>query len=261
MITNAENLIDVERVEEVYSDLQGTVEEVTGGPDSEHTQDAIVGLGYEVQVTVEEITDTEESIDGTTKDTNGNAVEDTTTRTAGEYTTNITEEDTSRTIPVDSKPSIISQPPPGYRSAEGPHETIPHIPGTLYVNVGAKHNVQQVWSLPKALLCQHSSYFADLIPTSNNNMDEATLEHFTPADFANFVGYMRSNIYSPSINNPPALPTHVEACLLGAHLGAPDYCEAAIRALHEILAPLAADTDSNVEDSPIQPDDVAYICK
>ncbi|KAI1592757.1 AraJ Arabinose efflux permease [Pyrenophora tritici-repentis] len=230
--------------EDYDSETQAILEEFLEGLTEDYTEELIVG------------------IDG--RSTEGAAVQDNITGITELGVNDSTpSEANSETTLVDPLPSISSHPPLGYRSASSPSKPdLPPIPGNLALTIGAAHTLQQIYSLPKALLCHHSSYFATFISTSPKTSAIA-LPQFTPRNFSNYVHYMRSNIYSPAAHTPRyrALGTHVEACLLGAHLGVPAYCEAAIRALHDTLAKsVRPGAGRNARVSRITPQDMEYVC-
>ncbi|KAK1911553.1 hypothetical protein P3342_012855 [Pyrenophora teres f. teres] len=240
-MTSAEELSDGE---ELDPKTRAILEEVTEGLTRDHIAEVIAGIegGNNEGATVQ-----------------GNRA-GITEQTVNESTPS---EANSETTLVDPIPNTALQPPPGYRSASSPSNppTTP-IPGTLTLTIGAPPTPQQSYSLPRALLSHHSTYFAILISTSPNT-SEIPLPQFTPRNFSNYIHYMRSNIYSPATHTLGyhALGTHVEACLLGAHLGAPAYCDAAIRALHAAIArSVRQGADRNARVSRITPEDMEFVC-
>ncbi|KAE8832403.1 hypothetical protein PTNB85_06795 [Pyrenophora teres f. teres] len=241
IMTSAEELSDGE---ELDPKTRAILEEVTEGLTRDHIAEVIAGIegGNNEGATVQ-----------------GNRA-GITEQTVNESTPS---EANSETTLVDPIPNTALQPPPGYRSASSPSNppTTP-IPGTLTLTIGAPPTPQQSYSLPRALLSHHSTYFAILISTSPNT-SEIPLPQFTPRNFSNYIHYMRSNIYSPATHTLGyhALGTHVEACLLGAHLGAPAYCDAAIRALHAAIArSVRQGADRNARVSRITPEDMEFVC-
>ncbi|RMZ71638.1 integral membrane [Pyrenophora seminiperda CCB06] len=271
---SAEDVGDGEdHVSTLDPNLQEIIDEVTKGLMQDVVNELTKGLvrkmvdqGTEedVQTNAEDITQgiTKEMMDYTTEDTSGIVIDDANEGPTEVHSDHVTEGDIIGITLADSNPKTTSQPPPGYRSAAGPQKTTPHTPGTLYVKVGATESTQQGWSLPKTLLCQHSSYFDSMISRSGTTIDKMTFYEFAPRNFANFIHYMRSGIYSAALApGDSALRPHIEACLLGAYLGAPRYCEAAIRALYNLLEPAARFEASSAAISQIQADDMAFVCK
>ncbi|KAH9871663.1 hypothetical protein J1614_005918 [Plenodomus biglobosus] len=136
----------------------------------------------------------------------------------------------------------------------------PPVPGTIKVIVGADTTSQRIWYLPELLLKRHSQLVASLLESKPDKI--ITLGELDPRDFANFVDYMRSSIYSVNTQVPEysAVRTHAKSCLLGAALGAQDYCNAALQKLYTLFLPCATDKWSSASKSCIRASDVAFIC-
>ncbi|KAF2033608.1 hypothetical protein EK21DRAFT_86098 [Setomelanomma holmii] len=141
-----------------------------------------------------------------------------------------------------------------YRSAAPSRSPTPPT-GTLTVTVG-----QRVWHLPKALVAKHSTYFAQLCQDLSH--DQFTLDHIDANDFANLAAYLHSKIYTLNehVEGYRAIRSNTTAYLLGAHLGAKAYTDAALRTLYRIFEPLARMNGSNARLSSIRASDVEFVC-
>ncbi|KAH7088207.1 hypothetical protein FB567DRAFT_620497 [Paraphoma chrysanthemicola] len=117
----------------------------------------------------------------------------------------------------------------------------------------------RTWYLPKALLAQHSTYFATLCrdPTCN----AITLDNSVDSTaFANFIDYIRSSIYTlnSKVANFHAIHANSTAYLLGQYLGAITYRDTALCALHALFKSRAG-MQSHAQSSSIQASDVDFV--
>ncbi|KAF2852210.1 hypothetical protein T440DRAFT_37438 [Plenodomus tracheiphilus IPT5] len=136
----------------------------------------------------------------------------------------------------------------------------PLISRTIKVIVGADPDNQRIWYLPEALLVRHSILLASMLASSSEK--GILLKQCDPRYFSNFVDYIRSSIYSINSQGPEhsALKIHARSCLLGAVLGAQEYCNASLRQLHALFRPSATDRWSCAAKSCIRASDIAFIC-
>jgi hypothetical protein len=140
--------------------------------------------------------------------------------------------------------------------------TLPqHRSGTIKITVGPDPITSRIWHLPRALLTRHSTYLAKY--ATNPYTHSILLRSIEPRDFANFVDYMRSSIYSLNEHVPGyrAIRQNTEAAVLGMKMGSTGYTQAAIRQLHMIFLPLARLKTSNARKSSIRASDVQYVCQ
>lgn len=133
------------------------------------------------------------------------------------------------------------------------------MPDTITITVGTE--TQRTWTLPKELLAQRSYLFAQLF-TEETTISDKHLANITPYTFADFVDYLRSGIYTANskVADYNAVRANVDACILGAQLGADDYRKAALRTLHKLFKPLAQSTTSNATRSMLRAADMEYVC-
>jgi hypothetical protein len=117
---------------------------------------------------------------------------------------------------------------------------------------------QRVWYLPKALLARHSTTLAHLCADT-----EITLSDIDAHAFANFVDYMRSNIYTlnPHVASFHPIRSHIYAAILGVDLGAREYADAAVRKMYMALEPAARLVKGRgMRKCIVTPEIVALVC-
>jgi hypothetical protein len=146
-----------------------------------------------------------------------------------------------------------ASPPPTPLKATAASFTIEVIVGTQ-----GTHTYTRTWHLSRALLAKHSSTVRNL-PEDEKSI---VLASTPPQIFQNYLDYARSSIYSLNRLIPVSpLRQHTSAWLLGSTLGSPDFCVAALRALHGIFEPCARSRHSTAARSPIKAEDVEYVCR
>jgi hypothetical protein len=127
------------------------------------------------------------------------------------------------------------------------------------VIVGATPENQRTWHLPITLLIQYSTHIRTAYTQQWFNCIE--LPNTAPSTFKNFLDFMYSNIYSLNRQAPDYHPvlSNVEAWILGDRIKAVPFQIAAMRSLHDVLAPLA-NSYSTMAWSPVRASDVEYVC-
>ncbi|KAH8732491.1 hypothetical protein GQ44DRAFT_766629 [Phaeosphaeriaceae sp. PMI808] len=156
-----------------------------------------------------------------------------------------------------SKTPISPAPQTSSESSAAPPMTPIPLTGKIEVTVGRCY--RRTWHLPKALLAQHSNYFAFLLREPHETPIQLAV--YAP-DFANFVDYMRSSIFSLNgkVSGFHPVEAHARAYILGQHIGALKYSDAALRSLHMNLE--LPDFYLPGEDrSLIRPRDVWHVCR
>ena len=120
-----------------------------------------------------------------------------------------------------------------YKHAGASKEGVLEVAGTYSVTVGTQDTCQRTWVLPKPLLARHSELFAFLM-REYPDREGTELPAVSPADFANFIDYMHSSIYSlnTQVAGYRATRANTDACLLGVRLEAKNYSDAALTQLH-----------------------------
>jgi hypothetical protein len=131
-------------------------------------------------------------------------------------------------------------------------------PVALTTIVGTDPAEQRTWSLPPRLFSR-SPYLAAL--ARNAPHTAVRLPDVDPRDFATYVMYLHSGIYTLNPQVPNFRPLHAatRAHLLGLRLHDSVYADAAIRQIHAILLPLAQLRTSNAAKSPIRASDIEYV--
>jgi hypothetical protein len=132
--------------------------------------------------------------------------------------------------------------------------------GKIKLLIDSSASTQRVWYLPKALLSRHSTHLAELC--TNPFRSEIALPAIDPHAFANFVDYMRSSIYTlnSQVHSFHPIRAGTEACLLGETLGATEYADVAMRALHMAFEAMAKMRRRSVRMCIVRPEDVEYVC-
>jgi hypothetical protein len=131
---------------------------------------------------------------------------------------------------------------------------------TLKITVGSSPAEQRTWALtPKLLL--RCPYLAAL--SRNSPHTPVHLPEVDPRDFATYVMYLHSGIYTLNPQVPNFRPLHAatRAHLLGLRLHDSVYADAAIRQIHAILLPLAKLRTSNAAKSPIRASDIEFVAE
>jgi hypothetical protein len=136
-----------------------------------------------------------------------------------------------------------------------------HRSGTIKITVGPDPTTSRIWHLPRTLLTQHSTHLTKFATNPYNH--SILLPSIEPRDFANFVDYLRSSIYSLNehVLSYRAIRQNAEAAVLGIKMGSTRYRQAAIRQLHMIFEPLARLRTSNARKSSIRASDVQHVCQ
>jgi hypothetical protein len=131
-------------------------------------------------------------------------------------------------------------------------------PVALTTIVGTDPAEQRTWTLPLALFSR-SPYLATL--ARNPPRTTVRLPDVDPRDFATYIMYLYSGIYTLNPQVPNFRPLHAatRAHLLGLRLHDSVYADAAIRQIHAILLPLARLRTSNAAKSPIRASDIEYV--
>jgi hypothetical protein len=116
-----------------------------------------------------------------------------------------------------------------YKHAGASKQGVVEVAGTYSVTVGTQNTSQRTWVLPKALLARHSDLFAFLMRECPDR-EGTELPAVSPVDFANFVDYIHSSIYSlnTQVAGYRATRANTDACLLGVRLEAKSYSDAAL---------------------------------
>jgi hypothetical protein len=128
---------------------------------------------------------------------------------------------------------------------------------TIKLTIGSTPT-QRVWYLPTSLLAQHSTSLASLCTDP-----EITLSDVDAHAFANFVDYMRSNIYTlnPHVASFHPIRSHIYAAILGGDLGAREYADAAVRKMYMALEPAARLVKGRgMRKCIVTPEIVALVC-
>jgi hypothetical protein len=148
-----------------------------------------------------------------------------------------------------------------YKLAGASKKAVPEVAGTYKVTIGTPDAGQRTWELPKALLARHSTFFASLFQDYPNR-EEPDLLTVSPTDFANFVDYMHSNIYSlnTKVAGYRSIRANTDACLLGIRLEAKKYTDAALIQLHNLFLSFAKLRFSNAKLTLIRASDIQYVC-
>ena len=131
---------------------------------------------------------------------------------------------------------------------------------TLETVVGTKPAEQRTWTLTPQLLLR-CPYLAALSRSSPHT--PVHLPDIDPRDFATYMMYLHSGIYTlnPQIPNFRPLHAATRAHLLGLRMHDTVYANAAIRQIHAILLPLAKLRTSNAAKSPIRASDIEFVAE
>ncbi|ORY10388.1 hypothetical protein BCR34DRAFT_615205 [Clohesyomyces aquaticus] len=120
------------------------------------------------------------------------------------------------------------------------------------------------WYLKRSLLSQHTIFFATACrgPWKEGQENRIVLPKDDALVFADFVDFMRSNIYSLNVmrREYDSVHSHAAAWVLGDKLGCLPYCNAALRKLHTHLTSHSLNPFTTLSTSPIRPTDIEYIC-
>jgi hypothetical protein len=148
-----------------------------------------------------------------------------------------------------------------YKHAGVSKTAVPEVAGTHKVTVGTPDAGQRVWQLSKALLAHHSTLFASLFQEYPNR-EGTDIPTVSPNNFANFVDYMHSNIYSlnTKVAGYRSIRANTDACLLGIRLESKKYSNAALIQLHNLFLPFAKLRFSNAKLTLIRASDIQYVC-
>ncbi|USP73915.1 uncharacterized protein yc1106_01189 [Curvularia clavata] len=137
----------------------------------------------------------------------------------------------------------------------------PGTPGTITITVGTTEP-RPSWTIPKTLLAERSHVFKSLF-NEDTKVSDKHLPAITPNAFANFADYIRSSIYSTNtqVTGYNDIHAHVDACILGAQLGADEYRKAALRSLHALFTPGAHASNWNASRSIVGAKEMQYVCE
>jgi hypothetical protein len=132
--------------------------------------------------------------------------------------------------------------------------------GSIKLIIGSSPPTQRVWYLPRSLLARCSTHLADLC--SNPFRSEISLPQIDPHAFANFVDYTRSSIYTlnTQVRSFHRVRAGAEACILGEILGATEYADAAVRALHGAFEAVTQMRRRSMRICVVRPEDVGFVC-
>lgn len=137
----------------------------------------------------------------------------------------------------------------------------PGTPGAITITVSTTEP-HPSWTIPKTRLAERSHVFSSLF-TEDIKISEKHFPTITPNAFANFANYIRSSIYSTNtkVDGYNDIYAHVDACILGAQLGADEYRKAALRSLHALFTPGAHAPYWNASRSMIGVKEMQYVCE
>jgi hypothetical protein len=129
----------------------------------------------------------------------------------------------------------------------------------LEVVVNGSSNEKTSWTLPKALLTHHASYFRGLENFKEGQENKAELEDFEPDTFKLFVEYMYFGRYTyrDNLRDKVRVRDAAKAWVLGDYLGAVEFTNFAMKNLYDIYFP----PNDQQPKSGIGPELVEYCCE
>jgi hypothetical protein len=100
---------------------------------------------------------------------------------------------------------------------------------------------KQSWTLPKALLFFHASFFRRANAFKEGQENKVTLTNFNPKIFNLFVNFMFYNLYRQELSTSKTdeVYIHAKAWILGNHIDATEFKNYAIKKIWEIYNPFA----------------------